>query len=336
MPHRHDTRPKGRTRRKPPRSPSGLGPFAWFGVLRRTVRGFVADGLPDWAAALTYYAILSLFPALLVLISLLGLAGQKTLTPLVDSLGGLAPGPTKQIIGNVLATLGASRNAAGIAAVGGTAVALWSASGYVAAFMRAANAVYDMPEGRPVWKTIPTRLAITAVLVILLAVSALALVVTGPLADRIGQLLGIGSTGVTLWTVAKWPGVLLVVMTIFAILYWAAPNVRPAGFRWITPGSVLALLCWLVVSVAFGLYVANFGSYNKVYGALAGVVIFLIWLWLSNIAVLLGIELNAELSRARAIAAGQEPEEEPYAEPRDTRKFPDEFRGVAHRDRPPG
>lgn len=309
--------------RRPPKHPAGLGLRAWGGVLKRTVTQFKEDNLPDWAAALTYYGVLALFPTLLVLVSLLGLAGRDTVQPLIDDLGGLTPGPARQIISDTLRSLESNEQAAGIAAVLGFAVALWSASGYVGAFMRASNAVYDVREGRPVWRTVPVRIAVTVTVVILLAASALIVIVTGSLARRAGQLLGMTEAAVMAWDIAKWPVLVLLVAVIFAVLYRTAPNVRPAGFRWITPGSVLAVLLWLAASAGFGFYVANFGSYHRTYGTLAGVIVFLIWLWISNIAVLLGLELNAELERGRAIEAGHPPAEEPFAEPRVRRRLPD-------------
>ncbi len=205
----------------------------------------------------------------------------------------------------------------------GLALALWSASGYVAAFMQAANAIYDIGEGRPIWKTVPVRLGVTLVLVLLLAVSAVAVVLTGSLATHAGDVIGIGSTAVMVWDVAKWPVLLLIVSLMFAILYYASPNVKQPGFRWITPGGVFAVVLWIVASAAFAVYVANFASYNKTYGALASPVIFLVWLWISNIAVLLGAELNAELERGRRIEGGHPADAEPFVEPRDTRKLDD-------------
>jgi membrane protein len=206
----------------------------------------------------------------------------------------------------------------------GIALALWSASGYVASFMQASNAIYDIPEGRPIWKTLPVRFGVTVVLVVLLAVTALAVVLTGSLAKQVGDVIGLGSTAVTVWDIAKWPVLLLIVSLMFAILYYFSPNVKQPGFRWVSPGGILAVVVWILASAAFAFYVANFGSYNKTYGALAGPVIFLVWLWISNIAVLLGAELNAELERGRRIEAGHPSDVEPFVEPRDTRKFSDE------------
>jgi membrane protein len=186
--------------------------------------------------------------------------------------------------------------------------------------MRASNAIYDVPEGRPFWKTMPIRFGVTLAMLVLLVASALIVVVTGGLAHRVGNALGIGSVAVTAWDIAKWPVLLIMVSIMFAILYWASPNAKQ-GFRVISPGSVLAVVLWLLASGLFALYVAHFGSYNKVYGSLAAVIIFLVWMWISNIAVLIGAEFNAELERERAIAAGLPPDSEPFTELRDTRKL---------------
>jgi membrane protein len=248
--------------------------------------------------------------------------GSSATQPLIDNLGTVAPGPAKEIVTNAIENLQGDQGAAGVLFVVGLLGALWSASGYVAAFMRASNAIYDMEEGRPVWKTLPVRVGLTIVLLVLLALSTVAVVLTGGLAEKVGDLVGLGSTAVTVWDIAKWPVLMLVVSFMFALLYWAAPNVKHPGFRWISPGGVLAVIGWLIASAAFALYVSNFGSYNKTYGALGGVVVFLVWLWISNIVILLGAEFNAELERERAIEDGMRPEDkEPFVEPRDTRKM---------------
>ncbi|QYC44139.1 hypothetical protein Nocox_32840 [Nonomuraea coxensis DSM 45129] len=315
-----------RNSRRAPDGPAELRTRSWWGVLRRTVKEFQDDRLTDWAAALTYYAMLSIFPALLAVVSLLGVFGQSVIGPLMDTLEPMAPGPAQEILRQALVALQEHRQAAGFALVVSLAVALWSASGYVGAFMRASNVVYEMPEGRPIWKTLPLRLAITAALVVLMAVGAVAVVLTGGLAERAGDLLGFGPAALTVWSFAKWPLLVAVVVVVLALLYWSAPNVRHPGFRWITPGSALAVVVWIVVSAGFAFYVANFGSYGTTYAAMGGVIVFMIWLWLSNVAVLLGVEFDAELARERAIGAGQPPEREPYVEPRDTRKMDDDER----------
>jgi membrane protein len=214
-----------------------------------------------------------------------------------------------------------SKGAAGLLFVVGLAGALWSASGYVGAFMRASNAIYDVEEGRPIWKTLPTRLLTTVVLLLMLAAVAVGVTFTGGLAEEAGDVVGVGSTAVTVWDIAKWPLIVLMVITMLGVLYWAAPNIRHPKFRWVSPGGVVALVVWILASAAFAFYVANFSSYNKTYGALGGVIIFLVWLWVSNIAVLLGAEFDAELERSRAIEAGHPEDEEPFLEPRDTRKM---------------
>jgi membrane protein len=294
----------------------------WWPVLKRTVKEFKEDNLTDWAAALTYYSVLAIFPALIVLVSILGLVGESATQPLLDELGTVAPGPAKEIFTNAIENLQGSQGTAGVVFVIGLLAALWSASGYVAAFMRASNAIYDMEEGRPIWKTLPVRVSLTLVLLLLLAISAMAVVITGGLAKAVGDVVGVGDTAVEVWDIAKWPALLLVVSFMFALLYWAAPNVKHPGFRWISPGGVFAVIGWLIASAAFAFYVSSFGSYNKTYGALGGVIVFLVWLWISNIMILLGAELNAELERERAIEEGMRPEDqEPFIEPRDTQKM---------------
>jgi membrane protein len=318
---RHGRVPTGDPQRGAPSSPAKLGRRPWLGVLKRTVREFREDNLTDWAAALTYYGVLAIFPAIIALVSILGLVGASATQPLLDNLATVAPGPAKTILTSAIQNLQKSQGAAGIIFVVGLAGAVWSASGYVAAFMRASNAIYDVEEGRPIWKTIPLRVGMTLVLVVLLAVSAVAVVLTGGLAKQVGNVIGVGSTAVTVWDIAKWPALLLAVGVMFALLYWASPNAKQPGFRWITPGGLFAVIIWVIASAAFAFYVANFSSYNKTYGALAGVVVFLVWLWVSNIAILLGAELNAELERGRQIEAGHPPDREPFVEPRDTRAF---------------
>jgi membrane protein len=299
-----------------PEKPTRLRARSWLGVLKRTATEFRADNVTDWAAGLTYYGILAIFPALIALLSVLGLIGHSATQPLIDNLGKLAPGPARQIFTSAIQNLQHGQGTAGILFVVGIAGAVWSASGYIAAFMRASNAIYDVEEGRPMWMTLPVRLGVTLVLLTLLAISAVAVVVTGGLARKIGDLLGIGGSAVSAWDIAKWPVLLLVVSVMISILYWAAPKIGHPGFRWLSPGGLFAVAVWLIASGLFALYVSGFSSYNKTYGALAGVVIFLVWLWISNIAVLLGAELNAEIERGRQIEAGHPPDEEPFVEPR--------------------
>jgi membrane protein len=308
----HGTRPAGK--------PTDLPGRSWPAAFKRTVKEFKDDNLTDWAAALTYYGILAIFPALLALVSIVGLLGTDSVQSLIDNLGSIAPGAARDVLSSALKQLEGNRGGAVAALIVGILIALWSASGYIAAFMRASNAVYDIREGRPVWKTLPIRFGITVVVVVLLAAIAVGVVFTGSLAKKTGDVLGLGDTAVTVWNVAKWPVMVVLFMLIVALLFWASPNVR-RPFRWVTPGGVAAVVIWIVASVLFALYVANFGSYNKTYGSLAAVIIFLVWMWISNTAILLGLEFNAELERGRAIEAGHPPGEEPYTEPRDTRNM---------------
>jgi membrane protein len=309
-----------------PDKPTELDGSSWKAVLKRTFREFKEDNLTDWAAALTYYGVLAIFPMLIVLVSLLGLVGPSATQPLIDNLGKVAPGPAQEIFTNAIKNLQKSQGAAGIAFVIGIATALWSASAYVAAFMRASNSIYDIEEGRPIWKTAPVRVGVTLVLVVLLIVCAVAVVFTGGLAQQAGNVLGLGSQFVDVWNIAKWPVLLVIVSFMFALLYWASPNAKTGGFKWVSAGGVVGVVLWLVASGLFALYIATMGSgsYNKTYGALAGVVIFLVWLWISNVAILLGAEFNAELERGRRIEAGHPDDREPFVEPRDTRKMSDE------------
>src|SRR4051794_5576800 len=282
-----------------PDHPGDMTRQSWMGVLKRTFREFKSDNLTDWAAALTYYGVLSIFPMLIALVSILGFVGKSATQPLLDNLGKVAPGPAQEIFTSAIQNIQKNQGAAGIATIIALALALWSASGYVAAFMRANNSIYDIEEGRPIWKTAPVRFFTTLALVLMLVAAAVIVVFTGALAEQVGNLIGLGSSFLDVWAIAKWPVLLLIVSLMFALLYWATPNAKTGGFKWITAGGLVGMVIWLVASAAFAFYVANFGSYNKTYGSLAGVIAFLVWLWVSNVAILLGAEFNAELERGR-------------------------------------
>ncbi len=255
-----------------------------------------------------------------MLVSLLGLLRTSATQPLITNLAAAVPSPVRNIVLPAVARLQHAHVAAGFLAIVGIVTGLWSASSYVAAFMRASNAIYGVPEGRPAWKTYPLRFGVTLLLIVFLAASALILVVTGGLARHVGQVLGASSAAVTTWDIAKWPVLLIVFGLMLAVLYWASPNAR-RQFRWVSPGALAAIVVWLLASGLFALYVANFGHYNKVYGSIAGIIIFLIWMWISNVAILFGAELNADLERGRAIAGGVPPDAEPFVELRDTRRL---------------
>ncbi|WP_235002326.1 YihY/virulence factor BrkB family protein [Actinacidiphila paucisporea] len=319
-PGRDDAASEGAQRAEAPAKPSDLPKGASRNVLRRTLKQYKADNLPDMAAALTYYGVLAIFPAMLALVSIVGLLGPSAVKSLTDNIATLAPGTVRTVLNSIVRQVQGNQGSAVVALIVGVAVALWSASGYVAAFMRAGNTVYRVGEGRPVWKALPTRLAITVFTVVMLAAISVGIVFTGRLARRTGSVLGLGDTAVTVWKFAKWPVLVVLFALVVAVLHWAAPNVRH-GFRWVTRGSLLSVGLWLVASAAFAVYVANFSSYNKTYGSFAAVIIFLVWLWISNIALLLGLEFNAETERARAVEGGHPAEEEPYVEPRDRREL---------------
>ena len=284
--------------------------YTWTTV-KRTLREFRDDNLTDWAAALTYYAVLSIFPGLIVLVSILGLVGRhpETTNALLEIVNDIGPASAVETFrGPVESVVSSNTNAGALLGVG-LLFAIWSASGYMGAFIRAANVIYEVEEGRPFWKRRPLQIVMTIAMVLLLALVAIAIVVTGPLARSIGDAIGVGDSAVTAWNIAKWPVIVVVVMAMFAVLYYVAPNVRQPGLRMVTPGGVVAVLGWLLVSAGFGIYVANFGSYDKTYGSLGGVIVFLVWLWLSNVALLFGAEFDAELERSRQLKAGLPAEE---------------------------
>ncbi|HCT76055.1 MAG TPA: YihY/virulence factor BrkB family protein [Micromonosporaceae bacterium] len=303
-----------------PKRPSELSVRARLRALGRTGGELIEDNLTDRAAILTYYGIMAIFPGLLVLVASASVLGGPTARSVARGIESMTFGPSQNIIAESIANLQQNRREAGIVAIIGLVIAFYSASGYVGAFMRAANAIYDVPEGRPVWKTLPLRFLITVVTGLFLALSALGIVFTGRLATEIGQLLNIDPERIRIFEIFKWPFLVVAFGLLLAVLYWAAPNARQGGFRWITPGSILATLVWVAVSGGFAFYIARFDSFDRTYGALGGVVVFLVWLWLTNVAVLLGAEFDAELARERAIAAGLPPRTEPYLPLRDLPK----------------
>jgi len=287
------------------------------------VREFREDNLTDWAAALTYYALLSLFPALIAMVSLLGLFGdpKSTTSSLTEIITSIGPDSAAQTFSGPIESITSNRGAAGFTLVAGLAVALWSASNYIGAFMRASNVIYETPEGRPFWKLRPLQLGVTLAMVVLLALLALGLVFTGPIVDAVAEPIGLGDAAVTVWNVAKWPVMVAIFVFMVDLLYYASPNAKLRGFRWVTPGSLVALVVWALASAAFAFYVANFGSYDKTYGTLGGLVVLLVWFWITNLAILLGHQLNAERERSTEIEEGRpRAEREIQLEPRDQPK----------------
>jgi len=321
-----DPRAKSATRARgesgEPDSPSDLTKPSWGYIARRTLREFSKDQCTDLAAALTYYAVLALFPAAIALLSLVSLVGQgpKTVATLLGILSDVGASTVAATLRSPLEQLSRTPGA-GIALVVGLLGALWSASGYVGAFGRAMNRIYEIGEGRPAWKLRPVMLLVTLVLVILVALAVLALIVSGPVTQAVGKALGVGSAAVLVWSIAKWPVLVIIVIVIVAILYYWTPNVKQPSFRWISIGALAAIIVWAVLSLGFGFYVANFDKYNKTYGSLAGIIAFLLWLWLTNVALLLGAELDAELERGRELQAGVAAEERIQLPARDTRNI---------------
>lgn len=295
-----------------PRTPTDVHARGWWHVLRRTVREFLADELKDRAAALTYYALLSLFPAVIVLVALLGLLGREPATTdavldIVRQVGSReAADAVEGPIRDVVRQKGGAGALVGVGLLG----AIWAASGYIGAFARAGNAIWEVEEGRPFWRLKPVQIAITILLVLMVAVVALALTLTGGIARAVGDAIGLGDTALLVWDIAKWPAMLVIVILTVAMLYWLTPNVKRPAFRWISPGAVVAIVGWIVASVGFAFYVGNFGRYNETYGSLGAVVVLLLWLWITNLALLLGAQFDAELERERELMSGDRAAEE--------------------------
>ncbi|MEO8219964.1 MAG: YihY/virulence factor BrkB family protein [Specibacter sp.] len=304
-----------------PDSPTELSKPSWKYIGKKTFREFSKDQCTDLAAALTYHAVLSIFPALLALVSLLGIFGQaeKTTSSVLDIVQGIAPGKTVDTIRPVVEGL-ASSSSAGLTLVLGVLIALWSASGYVAAFGRAMNRVYEIDEGRSFLKFRATMLAVTIVNLLIVVVVVTMLVLSGPVAESVGNTIGLGGAFLATWNIAKWPVMLVMIIVAIAVLYYATPNVKQPKFRWLSIGSIIALVVFLLASLGFGLYVANFSSYNKTYGAIGGVIIALLWLWILNMSLLFGAEFDAEVERGRQLQAGLKAEETIQLPPRDTQK----------------
>jgi membrane protein len=312
-----------RQQRNAARTQGAEAKSGWFATLKRTAIEFREDNLTDWAAALTYYGLLSLFPALLALVSLVGLFGdpQATTEKVTEIVTAIGPESGAQTFAGPIESITSNRGAAGLTLVLGLAAALWSASAYVGAFMRASNVIYETPEGRPFWKLRPLQLLVTLTMIVLIAVVALGLVLTGPIVEAVAEPIGLSSTAITVWDIAKWPVLAALFIVMIAVLYYASPNARLRGFEWMTPGSVVAIVAWMLASAGFALYVANFGSYDKTYGTLGGIIVLLVWFWITNLAILFGHQLNAELERSREIDEGRPgAESELQLEPRSAPK----------------
>lgn len=304
-----------------PDSPTEVSKPSWAYVFKRTIAEFSKDKCTDLAASLTYFAVLALFPAILAVVSILGVVGQAetTTNAMLDLvrpyLSQEALKPAQDILRELTSSTGA-----GITLVVGILGALWSASGYVGGFSRAMNRIYEIDEGRPIWKLRPMMLVVTLILVVIVAGAGLMLVVSGPIAERLGDVIGLGSTAVTVWNIAKIPVMIILVMLAVAVLYWATPNIKPPKFTWVSGGAIIAVVVLIVATLLFVFYVSNFSNYNKTYGSIAGVIIFLLWIWIANISLLFGAEFDAELERGRQLQAGIVAEETIQLPPRDTKQ----------------
>ncbi|WP_426977862.1 YihY/virulence factor BrkB family protein [Pseudarthrobacter sp. O4] len=304
-----------------PDSPTEVTRPSWKYIAKKTLREFTKDQCPDLAAALTYYGVLSMFPALLALVSLLGIFGQaeKTTEAILEIAQRIAPGTTLEIIKQPIQEL-TSSSAAGITLIVGVLTGLWSASGYVGAFGRAMNRIYEVDEGRPFFKLRSTMLAVTLTTVVIVALTAAMLVLSGPVAEAVGGAIGLGGVFLTTWNILKWPVIVLLVVAVIATLYYATPNVKQPKFRWMSMGSFIALMIFVIASLGFGFYVANFGNYNKTYGTIGGVIVMLLWLWILNMSLLFGAEFDAEMERGRQLQAGIKAEETIQLPPRDIKQ----------------
>jgi membrane protein len=326
-PDSSDSDPEFRGQTEGPRSdyaPQGTDAGSgWWPTLKRTAKEFQEDNLTDWAAALTYYGLLSLFPALIAMVSLIGIFGdpRSTTESLTEIITEIGPSSAAETFRGPIKSITESSGTAGVALILGLAASLWSASGYIGAFMRASNVIYETPEGRPFWKLRPLQLLVTLAMIILVTLLAVSLVLTGPVVEAVAGPLGIGKTAVDIWNIAKWPVLALVFLLMIALLYYASPNVKLRGFKWVTPGSLVAFVVWIVASALFAFYVANFSSYNKTYGTLGGLIALLVWFWISNLAILFGHQLNAERERSLELAEGRpRAAREIQLEPRDEPK----------------
>ncbi|NNG18962.1 YihY/virulence factor BrkB family protein [Naumannella sp. ID2617S] len=303
-----------------PAHPHQVRRRGWRLTAKNAFSEFFRDQGTDLAAALTYYGVLAIFPGLLAVFSLLGLVGQaaQTVDTVLQLLAAVAPRELVDQARGPLTSMATSR-ASGITFVAGLLGALWSASGYVGAFSRMMNRVYEVDEGRGLVKLRLQQLVITVVVLVLAAVLLVGLVVSGPIAERFTWLIGLGVLGRQVFNIVKWPLLLLLAVILVAVLYYFTPNVRQPKFRWLSVGALVALLVWILLSLAFGLYVGNFASYNKSYGALGGIIVFLLWLWITNCALVMGAEIDSELERSRQLQAGIHAEESLQLPPRDTK-----------------
>lgn len=303
-----------------PDSPAEITKPTWKYILRTTIREFSADGCTDLAAGLTYRTVLSIFPALIAVVSVLSLLGQGggTVTAVLDEAEGVVPSDTWGTVRPALESV-LTAPAPGLGLILGLLVALWSASSYVKAFGRAMNIIHEVPEGRGGIKLNVQMYLLTALILVLGAVALMVLVLSGPVAEAVGSAIGLGSAAITVWSIAQWFLLAFVVVLVVALLYYATPNVQQPKFRWVSVGALIAIVVAVLASVGFFFYVSNFGNYNATYGALAGVIIFLLWIYIINAILLFGAEVDSEVERGRELQAGMPAEETLQLPARDTK-----------------
>lgn len=301
-------------------SPAQLSRDDWRVILTRTWHEFRINQVYDIAAALTYYAVLATFPAILATLALLGIFGSaeavtNDVLRVIEELGGSSViDPLREAIEQLL-----NASHAASAFIVGLVGALWATSGFVGAFGRGLNRIYGVEEGRPFWRKRPVMIGISAILLVLATISGFAIVLTGPIAESAARVLGLDEGVVFWWDLGKLPVLAAIAIFVIALLYWAAPNVKRRNLRWFSVGAVAALLSWMIATVVFGSYALGFGSYERTYGVLGGAVAFLLWLWLSNLAMVFGAVLDTEVERARQLRAGIAAEDQVQLPLRDDR-----------------
>ncbi|WP_431797300.1 YihY/virulence factor BrkB family protein [Microbacterium kunmingense] len=288
-----------------PSWPTDLRPETWRYLLRRTFVEFIRDDGVDAAGSLTFFGVLAIFPAGLAIMAVIGIVGDSddVRERLLSLLGQVAPGPVIDTADAVLANVTGS-SGADVTLILSVAVALWSSSIYVTAFGRCVNRIYGVAEGRPYWKRKLLQLGLTVVLLTAVIVMIAIVMLSGPTLRFIGDLLGIREAALDVWDIVRWPVFAVALVAVIVILFRGTGNVRPPRFRWLALGALFAMLLMGAASIGFGFYAANFARYNETFGTFAGVTVFLIWLFLVNAALLLGVELNAEVERGRELQAG--------------------------------
>lgn len=304
-----------------PENPTQVSKRSWKYIFKRSLAEFTQDGCTDLAASLTYFTVLSVFPGLLAVVSLLGVfgQGQQTADAITEFLAGRVPEELNTLLEPTITNLTQATGAGIVALIIGVASGLWTASGYVGAFSRAMNRVYDVSEGRTFIKHKASMLAVTLFVVVTVVLIFLMVLLSGSIARTLGDAIGLGETSVMVWNIAKWPVVLLLLILLVAVLYYATPNVQQPKFKWVSPGAVFAIIGVIVAAVGFSIYATQFASQADTYGVIGGVILGLLGIWIFNNVLLFGAEIDAELQRGRELEAGLPSEEMLHLPPRDVK-----------------